>query len=206
MQCYAKLAKLVNDPLDVTFQYPVFKQVDGDCKGNVYQSIDIKYINPALSLQFASVGLEVAGAILFFKVVKCVSALHSDIIWDQETKTWFSCCVAINWNLNNTQSLMSWYQTELRGIRSPPAMAENSNQSFILSGMHYGELSHSVFVQNHPKFTLLDKFDLSVPTLLRTDIPHMVENLDSQPRWCLSVRLKGNPNFDDCLSRLNQFV
>jgi hypothetical protein len=199
MQYYAELANLVNDPFDITFQYPVYKH-----KGNSYQSIDIKYINPALSLQFASVGLEVAGAILFRKAVKGVGALHSDIVWDPETKTWFSCCVALNWNLNHTRSLMSWYHTEVPAIQSPQAMAPNSVQSFILSGMHYGRLGNS-FVKNDPEYTLLDELDLSVPTLLRTDIPHMVENLDSQPRWCLSVRLKGNPNFDDCLLRLKQF-
>jgi hypothetical protein len=100
---------------------------------------------------------------------------------------------------------MSWYHTEVPGIQSPQRMTPNSVQSFILSGMHYGQLGNS-FVKNDPKYTLLDELDLSVPTLLRTDVPHMIENLDSQPRWCLSVRLKGNPNFDDCLLRLKQFA
>jgi len=196
MLYYAELTTLVSNPFDDNFQLPELEK-----QQSAHLSVGLKYINPNLRLQLQQVGLSIGGAVLFYKSKKTIGALHSDIAWNHTTSSWQPWYTAINWDLYNTKSRMYWYETNQFGIITAPGMIEQSPGSYLLSGVHYGSINNVDF-KDDPKYTKLDEIDIRVPTLLRTDVPHSVENLDSQPRWCLSIRFSGNPTFDDCLARL----
>jgi hypothetical protein len=196
MQYYAEFVTLVSNPLDNNFQLPELTNTQ-----SAHLPVSLKYINPSLRLQFQRVGLSIGGAVLFYKSKKTIGALHSDIVWDDVTDSWQPWHAAINWDLYNTRSSMYWYRTNQPGIITTPGMSRTCAGSYLLSGVHYGSVNNIDF-KDDPKYTKLDEIDIRVPTLLRTDVPHSVENLDDQPRWCLSIRFSGNPTFDDCLARL----
>lgn len=196
MKYYAELFALVNTPFDANFQLPKLKNTQ-----LTHWPIGVEYINPKLKSQLAQVGLSIGGLVLFYKSKKTIGALHSDIVWDHVTSSWKPWYAAINWDLNNTRSKMYWYQTDQPGQVSTPEYSTDIPGSYRLNGIHYGSINNINFKDN-PEYILLDEIDITVPTLVRTNIPHSVENLADQPRWCLSIRFLDNPEFDDCLKQL----
>ena len=65
----------------------------------------------------------------------------------------------------------------------------------------HGDPYQIVVWKSNPQ--LIEKIEITEPTLCRVDIPHdALSNLDGSYRTILSIRLKGNPLFDDIVSKL----
>lgn len=65
-----------------------------------------------------------------------------------------------------------------------------------------GDPYQSVVWKSDPN--LIEKIEITQPTLCKVDIPHdALSNLDGSYRTILSIRLKGNPLFEDIVSKLN---
>jgi len=138
--------------------------------------------------------LELKDGEIFKKTPGVLGAAHTDIVWDPVQSAWTPWHCAININLENTNSLMYWISTTDTEIYP---LAETNK----LTGIHYGTRHNNKF-QDNDKYSVLDSFCINGPTLVRTDVPHSVKNLDNKDRWCLSLRLKGNPTFDECVDKL----
>ena len=80
---------------------------------------------------------------------------------------------------------MEWFQTNEK--EKWPIIPMNK-QDFILSGINYGYMGNTDI--DATKFIQIESLILKNPTLVRTDIPHRVKNLDTVDRWCLSLRFK----------------
>jgi hypothetical protein len=80
---------------------------------------------------------------------------------------------------------MEWYRTEEKETWPDIPFAK---QGFILSGINYGFMGNTIV--NNTKFELISSLNLIKPTLVRTDVPHRVKNLDIIDRWCVSLRFK----------------
>jgi hypothetical protein len=181
---------LCNTPLKDSYVFP-----DHLCKsisGPSYDYVPIEYISDDLKQEFDNLNLTIAGAVIFRKLPKTKNPLHTDIVLENnEWKIWHG---AVNWNLSNSDSTMKWYSTTLKEVW--PKITE-TDEPYFLSGIHYG------FLQN--RFTnvkgveLIETFKLAKPTLVRTDIPHQIENLENTDRWSLSIRFTDNYEWNDLL-------
>jgi hypothetical protein len=93
---------------------------------------------------------------------------------------------------------MYWFSTTLPQVLPTFEKAK-------LNGIHYGTRNNNKF-HNTNDFTVLDKFMITKPTLVRTSVIHSVENTDEKARWCLSLRFKGNPTFEECAVKLKSLI
>ena len=171
---------LPDQPLVKSFERPTNIAVRG---APTYISISLDSIKKELIDIFKEIGLDAIGAILFKKRPTISSPIHRDLIL--ENNKWKSCNYGINWNLDNTESIMEWYRTEEKETWPDIPFAK---QGFILSGINYGFMGNTVV--NNTKFELMSSLNLTKPTLVRTDVPHRVKNLDIVDRWCVSLRFK----------------
>lgn len=111
---------------------------------------------------------------------------------------WVKWECSVNINLFKTPSFMNWYDIKDTAIYP-------EQPTLRLNGIHYGIRQNST-TENLQNFQLLNRQYITNPTLVRTGIPHNVENLHTQDRWCISLRFKGNPSFEECLEKLCQFI
>ena len=169
---------LPNQPLVENFERPTNIAVS---KGSpTYISISLDFIKTEIIDIFKEINLEVLGAILFKKRRETTGLIHRDLVL--EDNKWKTCSYGVNWNLDNTHSIMEWYDTDEKEVW--PAIPFYK-KDFVLSGINYGHMG-----SNPNKFKLLSSLNLTTPTLVRTDIPHRVKNLDVIDRWCISLRFK----------------
>ena len=171
---------LPDQPLVENFERPANVAVIG---APTYISISLDFVKKEIIDIFKGIKLEVSGAILFRKRPFATSPIHRDLVL--EDNEWKMCNYGVNWNLDNTHSIMEWYATNEKEIwPSIPFYKKD----FILSGINYGHMGNT----NIPldKVKLLSSLELTSPTLVRTDIPHRVKNLDVIDRWCVSLRFK----------------
>lgn len=176
---------LPEHPLIDGFQRPTKIAVIGY---PTYLSITLNSIKKEIIEIFKGIGLDAIGAILFKKNPNVSSPIHRDLIL--QDNQWELCNYGVNWNLDNTESIMEWYSTEEKEIWPNIPVA---NKEFILGGINYGFQGNTA-VKND-KFKIVSSLNLTRPTLVRTDIPHRVKNLDVVDRWCLSLRFKQNLNW-----------
>jgi hypothetical protein len=140
---------------------------------------------------------------MFRKPPKSIGALHSDIIWDSNINFWTQWHCALNINLDNTDSIMYWYSATETPVfpldETPPSPIDK------LYGIHYGS-KHNRDFKNNSSFSLIETFRIVKPTLVKTSVPHSVENTDTKDRWCLSLRFKNNPSYYECLDKLKDWI
>ena len=144
---------------------------------------------------FVRHSLELKDGEIFKKNPGVVGAAHTDVVWDTVQSAWIPWHCAININLDNTNSLMYWIST------TAPEVFPTTVETDKLRGIHYGTRHNNKF-QNCAEYTVLDSFCITTPTLVRTDVVHTVKNLDNKDRWCVSLRFKGNPTFEECKEKL----
>jgi hypothetical protein len=193
----SKLLNLSEHPLIEDFEFPE----------NFNEGMPFKYAPIAKHLikkeildQLESLGQEFGGAILFRKAPNAISVLHSDLLFDEgEWKLWHA---AINWNLTNAKSRMEWYDAKTdKSIEEEKPLdwwQKNFEVPYFLSGIHYEDATHKPKL-DPDKFTLLESRNIQGPTLVRTDIPHRIIQMDNIVRWTLSIRLKTNHSWTEAL-------
>jgi hypothetical protein len=163
-----------------------------------YWHVPSKFIHSEITELFSKLDLELHDVEIFHKSPGLTGAVHHDVIHNSSTNTWDSWNCAVNINLDNTESLMYWFSTTLPQVLPTFEKAK-------LNGIHYGTRNNNKF-HNTNDFTVLDKFMITKPTLVRTSVIHSVENTDEKARWCLSLRFKGNPTFEECAVKLKSLI
>jgi hypothetical protein len=159
-----------------------------------YRNVRLEFFKREIIDLFLSCNLELKDGEIFKKNPGMTGAVHTDVMWDTLQSAWVPWHCAININLDHTNSLMYWILTT--DTKVYPTMESNK-----LRGIHYGTRNNNKF-QDDDKYSILDSFCIIGPTLVRTDVPHSVKNLDNKERWCLSLRFKGNPTFEECADKL----
>ena len=188
---FAHQLKLDKNPLARGFMLPKI----GNNETNSYTNIKLDGLSDNLKKTLRELEIGISGAVLFRKKPSDKpSTLHSDLYWNGSEWEKWHC--AINWNLNRTRSVMEWYETD-----EPEVYYHNKPEhtdGYILSGIHYGAKDTNTV---NPETTrLLYEYELLSTTLVRTDIPHRIRNLDNKDRWCLSLRLDKNYTWEEVLA------
>jgi hypothetical protein len=160
--------------------------------GPTYAYVSNEYINEELLDHFSKLNLTVIGAVLFKKLPGYSNPLHADVVLNNNQ--WTLWHAAVNWDLTNAESIMEWYSTSEQEVW--PKLVESDNP-YLLSGIHYGFLGNRDTTSS--TMTLLQSVRVVGPTLVRTDIPHQIKNLDSIDRWSLSIRFDKNHSWNELI-------
>jgi hypothetical protein len=192
MHYYTELPNFPKDVLNDQYKRPV------STAPVTYWNVGIESFRQEAIDFFLKYGLEIQDGEMFRKMPDKTGAIHSDIIWNYEKEMWVPWYCAINLNLDDTASLMYW-------MSSTATEVYPEDVSNRLQGIHYGNRNNNKF--NTDEYKVLDVFYIHKPTLVRTHIPHTVKNIDiDKDRWCLSIRFKGNPTYEECLDRFEKDI
>ena len=141
---------------------------------------------------FESNNLKLSSVVIFRVLLPRLlnnSLMHSDIESIRHN-AWKKVICSVNWELtSNVQPKFSWYQTTKEAIM--PSKESLLRTDITLFGVHYG--GRQQLGVNPDKDTLIDTVSTSTGVfLVRTDIPHIVEIDDEQPkfRYALSARFE----------------
>lgn len=140
------------------------------------------------------VGAEVKTVALFYKRPGSEGIIHSDV--GLHKGRWRRNVAAINWNLSGADSQMRWYKVTGKGVE-PELEPEGTPAPwyYTLNGVHFGYYG-STQHENLPdgQVRVLASAAIQGATLVRTDVPHAVQNTDRRRgRWALSLRCE--PDF-----------
>ncbi len=184
VDCFSKIPNILKEK--ITHQY-IFVSTDRIKE-------DIKAI-------FNDCGLEIKYILVFMKPKNSTGGIHSDVYYDASTDTKIHWETALNINLtkNNTDAVMYWFKSNVQGV-SP-----YKNKPPVFSGIHYGYYGNHDF-RNNNDFEELHAKTIVYPTLVKTSIPHLVENNSTEPRMTLSFRFEGNPTIEECAKKLEKFI
>jgi len=188
---------LTKYPLKDTFVFPLHL-----CKsltGPTYDYVNAEHISEELKDQLTDLGVEISGSVIFQKLPGYTNPLHTDVVI--KDNRWEICHCAINWDLTGNESIMEWYNTSEKEIW--PAVEETS-LPYRLSGIHYGHLGNRD--TSKETMSLIDSTRIVNPTLVRTDIPHQIKNLDNRDRWSLSIRFVKNYSWEEALEIFKSII
>jgi len=140
--------------------------------------------------RFKTYNLEPIHCVMFCRLNKAADqnhrVLHSDLTLDDGN--WKRIFCGINYELNDTQNNFTWWKTSLPEC-FPLKIGSELDQHSILNGIHYGIRNQSS-IDNFTTM-LLEEVKLTGPTLVRTDIPHLITyNSHNRIRKSLSIRFK----------------
>lgn len=144
--------------------------------------------------RLARCGLRASTAALFYKRAGSVGIVHTDVAL--RDGRWRRNVAAINWNLSGADSVMRWFKVGVRGTMPDPAAAPAEGEWYrALNGIHFGFFGSRERENLPPRqIKVLAAAAIGSATLVRTDVPHAVENTDRvRGRWALSVRFE--PDF-----------
>ena len=163
--------------------------------GNHYRIFAAEEIlnRPTLD-RLGELGLKVNTVALFYKRPGSMGIIHTDVAW--RDRRWRKNVAAINWNLSGADSVMRWYAVDAPGVTPDPAPTEPVEPwYFALNGIHFGFFG-ARDRKNLPRrqVRILGEAAIGGATLVRTNVPHAVENTDARRgRWALSARCE--PDF-----------
>lgn len=197
---YYRHLKLPENPLKRGFTLP------RSTSRNHYEVFGPKEIlSGEVIRRFGDAGLRVKTVALFYKRPGSQGIIHSDVAWVEGR--WRKNIAAVNWNLSGARSLMSWYKIDVPGVEPDPMPARRVDRWYhALNGIHFGYVGSRDQV-NIPKgkFRVLASACIESATLVRTDVPHGVENTDdAKGRWALSVRC--DPDFGSWQEAVSAFA
>ncbi len=183
---YHRALALPENPLLRTLRLPE------DTDRNHYDILRPEDILNAATLRcFRELGLKPCDAALFYKKPGSLGVIHTDV--SLENGAWRKNVAAVNWNLSGADSVMRWYDIKMPGAEPDASVADEEDEWYrTLNGIHYGYVG-SKTQPNLPrnKVRQLAASPISLPTLVRTNVPHNVENTDDKVgRWALSVRFE----------------
>jgi len=192
MNCYTEFPNFPKDVLVENYKRPE------SSAPVTYWNVDVESFKRETIDFFLQYGLEIKNGEMFRKMPNKTGAIHSDVLWDYKQEIWVPWHCAINLNLDKTSSLMYWFS-----ITAPEVYPAEPTDK--LNGIHYGKRNNNKF--DTDEYKVLDAFYIHNPTLVRTHIPHSVKNIDiDKNRWCLSIRFKGNPTYEECLDRFQKDI
>jgi len=112
--------------------------------------------------------------------------IHSDIIFDESTSKWTSVPFAINWELEEIEPTLFWWDTKDLKEIYPKEIIDNDTFKFG-NGIHYGSRMN----RDNSKMECLEKYTLKKlrSVMIRTEIPHSVSyNSGFVSRTSISLR------------------
>lgn len=159
----------------------------------------------------ASIGVTVTHIVLFcsgrsfsFKENRII---HSDLTWDNDSKSWKDIHCGINWELGGTNTFSWWDMSQIKPVyplapyKGFGPMGPIINEtSATLNGIHYeNRLKHGI----HKDAVQLDEVNIECPTLVRTSTPHQVVFRSDGLRVGVSLRIdeSGLASWEDCLAK-----
>lgn len=122
--------------------------------------------------------------------------IHSDIFWDDATRSWRDVHCGINWELGGT-NLFSWYDmsklpqlypevvADAQGQRAPHPMY--GGKSTVLNGLHFGLFRNRTGIPTTA--VKIDETYIDAPTLVRTSVPHLTMYNHNRKRYGISLRI-----------------
>lgn len=178
------------------FQFPKEFDLTEITKSNVHRKFSPTCLDSPTVDFFAKLGLTVETVAVFSKEPNYNGAIHKDITWSDQTQTWEDWYCGVNFNLDGGQSIVSWYEVTTPAVFPPFPR----NGPLKLDGAHYGG-RHNKNFKGLEGYTLLATHNTgSTPVLVRTDVPHSVENATGTLRLGASIRFLNNPTFEQCAS------
>jgi hypothetical protein len=149
----------------------------------------------------ASIGLPIEFIVIFSKNPGYIGAIHRDVYYNETEDCWKDLFCGINFNLDQSTSILSWYNVTAKEILPP-----KKHKSLLrVEGVHYGVRANKDF-KDRTEYVLIDKhYTTSMPVLVKTNIPHAVENPGPTYRFGVSIRFQGNPTFEECVEKLKNY-
>lgn len=186
MKLYYKIDAPIN-PLIDNFTFPT-----EDPPPSGYWIYDSEIVRSEIKQYFSDkLGLNINLAVLFCRLPRKIfqlrenqGVIHSDVTFSNNK--WEQMYYAVNWELFNTSSVLSWWETTDVEVYPPlPSIPTNSD---LLRGIHYGKRSNLEPLNSN--YRRIDSATIdSYPTLVNTACPHSVDYYGtSQKRWALSIR------------------
>jgi hypothetical protein len=190
------LSFLPENPFIESFSVPDVLYTD---RKNRFYPVDNNLVNSKTKEIFDSIDLKIGGIIIFKKHTDGMSPVHSDLLL--VNNNWVKWNAAVNYNLTGSESKMMWFKTDLEEIYIDKIKVDHPIE-YNLSGIHYGKWGNSNIDTVY--FTLIEEDNIKFPTLVRTDVPHTVVNLDSKDRICASIRFNYNYTFQELLEKFDR--
>lgn len=116
--------------------------------------------------------------------------IHSDIIYDEISKTWQSIPFGITYELDDTLSTWHWWDMKCAKQFLPFSDNDEKRPERFkkLNGIHYGERGHYGPLEDS---LVIETAEIFGPTLVRTDIPHSITYFNpNRIRLAFSLRFK----------------
>lgn len=127
--------------------------------------------------------------------------IHTDIQLSgtdrMDKNSWKKLLFGINWELFDAQNIFSWW--DMGNVPECWPAEDIAVKYNYLNGIHYGKRGNLGIPEGATK---IEEVDISCPTLVRTNIPHMtVYNSKSTNRVGISIRFdeSGFDNWDDVI-------
>jgi hypothetical protein len=187
------------NPIKSTYSIPSERFDDPDKKHMVFKHhqafIEVdpeEILKEEIIDTFKSKNLNPSTAVLFRAVLPRLrqdALLHSDVEIVHAT-AWKKVICSVNWELTpNVSPKFYWFKTTKEPVMPPKDFL--SVTDIKLFGVHYGN-RYQLGI-NTDEDTPIESVSTNIgPLLVRTDIPHLVEIDDAQPkvRYALSIRFK----------------
>ncbi len=140
---------------------------------------------------------------VFYKINGLPGIIHADI--KKQNGAWVKNPAAVNWNLTGSDSIMTWHSMETEEYY-PELNPQNTEKLpkwyFTLNGVHFG--SRSNYRHESGTSHVIATKKIVTPTLVRTDWPHAVNNLDSSLKHLtLSLRFANELSWDEFFKVFN---
>lgn len=187
---------LPENPLKSDFVLPEFLTFDDK---NRYIPIDVSWIEANTKQMFEDCGLQIGGIIIFKKPHGGISPIHTDIL--KVDNNWIVWNCAINYNISSSNSKMLWFKSSAKQLISN---ISDQPDHYVLSGIHYGTFGNKDIYSK--EFEIIEKHQITKPSLVRTHIPHTVINNDNHDRICLSIRFSENPSYEQVYKLMSKYI
>jgi hypothetical protein len=159
-----------------------------------YNIYDDRVLSEEVIDAFSQIGLKVKFVAVFSRndsQSKIPDRLiHADCTLAEDGKTWKKVYAGVNWELHENENEFSWWDMSAIKECWPAEILPKKYDS--LNGIHYGKRGQ---LGLDPKAVCLEKAIVSGPTLVRTDIPHMVL-YQSGPAKRASISVRFDPDFN----------
>jgi hypothetical protein len=178
----------MNNYKELNFNFPVLRDdfvFPKECPTyHVTMKIDVeKSLHPELIKFFNNLGLNIK-AMIFRTPPHNKCSIHVDGFVTH--KQW-----GINWVWGDDH-LMSWWKPNSHKISLENFQRTNANTPYLF--------------WKDEDVTLLESVKIVNPVIVKTGVPHRVENFSDTERWCLTVRPTVPSNWDAALKLFNGHI
>ena len=118
--------------------------------------------------------------------------IHADCALSEDRKSWEKLYAGVNWEIHENENEFSWWDMSAVKECWPEQIPSPVKKYDSLNGIHYGARLKMGIPEGA---VLLEKAVVSGPTLVRTDLPHLVM-YKSGPFKRVSISVRFDPDFE----------